>query len=590
MSIYDQFIGTVSQGISNPYGLAAVAATGKHESGYSERNAYGQWSDPAESGSPGQAGGILSWRNERLANLRRFASARGDNPNRPSPQTQGEFFLQEDPALVQRLNSAGSIDEAQSLMNNAWRFAGYNRPGGEAARRRSTAANYLSNISNGELSAGPAEYTAPVQGGSYMAGYPSTTGGLGGLGGIPMPQEERGFGRQDIGDMLQAVGMSLMSSPRNAPLQGFGQAYTGISDRRERREESQADRQAFAGVLGMAGLPQDQALAMARNPAAAAAALGIMKDRRTEQMNLANANKTIAWLDTVDPEMAEFARSNPSMVGEAAKEAIRRQRDGSDQYRMLAPEEAQQYGLDPTKAYQVGPDNRITSVGGSGQTINVNTGNSNKFREKSDEAAATRINDIITEGNSAPQLLGDIQQLASLGGTIGTGKEAQVKAFLGPYAEAAGISIDGLGEMQAFDAIVSRVAPQMRPAGSGATSDFDARQFLKSLPSLGNTPGGNQIITDTFQAVQQNKMQAAEIASLSMRTPEEGGISWQEAEQRIRALPNPYERYQEFVKQREQNNNRSPDDLPKPSSKAEYDALPPGAIFLDPQGKQRRKP
>lgn len=423
-----------------------------------------------------------------------------------------------------------------------------------------------------------------------MAGYPSTTGGLGGLGGIPMPQEERGFGRQDIGDMLQAVGMSLMSSPRNAPLQGFGQAYTGISDRRERREESQADRQAFAGVLGMAGLPQDQALAMARNPAAAAAALGIMKDRRTEQMNLANANKTIAWLDTVDPEMAEFARSNPSMVGEAAKEAIRRQRDGSDQYRMLAPEEAQQYGLDPTKAYQVGPDNRITSVGGSGQTINVNTGNSNKFREKSDEAAATRINDIITEGNSAPQLLGDIQQLASLGGTIGTGKEAQVKAFLGPYAEAAGISIDGLGEMQAFDAIVSRVAPQMRPAGSGATSDFDARQFLKSLPSLGNTPGGNQIITDTFQAVQQNKMQAAEIASLSMRTPEEGGISWQEAEQRIRALPNPYERYQEFVKQREQNNNRSPDDLPKPSSKAEYDALPPGAIFLDPQGKQRRKP
>ena len=67
-SIYDQFIGTVGQGVTNPYGLAAVAATGKHESGYSERNAYGQWSDPAESGSPGQAGGILSWRNERLAN------------------------------------------------------------------------------------------------------------------------------------------------------------------------------------------------------------------------------------------------------------------------------------------------------------------------------------------------------------------------------------------------------------------------------------------------------------------------------------------------------------------------------------------
>lgn len=60
--IYGSFIGTVKQGITNPYGLAAVAATGQRKSGYSAGNAYRQWSDPSESGQAGQAGGIMSWR------------------------------------------------------------------------------------------------------------------------------------------------------------------------------------------------------------------------------------------------------------------------------------------------------------------------------------------------------------------------------------------------------------------------------------------------------------------------------------------------------------------------------------------------
>jgi len=44
-------------------------------------------------------------------------------------------------------------------------------------------------------------------------------------------------------------------------------------------------------------------------------------------------------------------------------------------YRMMTPDEvAQVPQLDPQRAYQVGPDGKITAVGGSGQTINVNAG------------------------------------------------------------------------------------------------------------------------------------------------------------------------------------------------------------------------
>lgn len=132
---YKPFIETVrAGGLTNPYGLAAVAATGRAESGWSSANANRTWSDPSESGQAGTAGGILSWRGPRYQAL----AATGDM----SPEGQARFFLQENPQLIQALNSAKSPEEAADIMANAWRFAGYNRSGGEAARRKALARNY----------------------------------------------------------------------------------------------------------------------------------------------------------------------------------------------------------------------------------------------------------------------------------------------------------------------------------------------------------------------------------------------------------------------------------------------------------------
>lgn len=144
-NVYDDFIGGVkSAGLTNPYGLAAVAATGQAESGWSPQNANRSWSDPSQSGQAGTAGGVMSWRNERLNNLHNFARQRGEEPGNISPATQAAFFVQEDPKLIQALNSAQSPEEAQRLMNNAWKFAGYDQPGGETARRMGLASSYVS--------------------------------------------------------------------------------------------------------------------------------------------------------------------------------------------------------------------------------------------------------------------------------------------------------------------------------------------------------------------------------------------------------------------------------------------------------------
>lgn len=143
--VENRFIGGVKQaGLTNPIGLGAVAAYGRAESGFSPRNANRVWNDPSESGQAGQAGGIMSWRADRLKNLYGFAQQRGEQPGNITPETQAAFLAQEDPTLIPKLQAAKSPEEANGIMAQAWRFAGYDRPGGENARRLAMTQSYAS--------------------------------------------------------------------------------------------------------------------------------------------------------------------------------------------------------------------------------------------------------------------------------------------------------------------------------------------------------------------------------------------------------------------------------------------------------------
>lgn len=158
-----------SGGVTNPFGLAALASTGKHESGFSQKNLDRSWSDPSESGHAGTSGGLFSFRNERLTALRAFAQANGESGN-GSPATQAKFFLQEDPTMVGKLNGAKSVEEAMSIMNGNIAFAGYNREGGEAGRRLQTARTMLPSMQ--ELTGKP---PTPLDAAASAAATPPST-------------------------------------------------------------------------------------------------------------------------------------------------------------------------------------------------------------------------------------------------------------------------------------------------------------------------------------------------------------------------------------------------------------------------------
>lgn len=213
-------------GVTNPYALAAIAATGKRESGFSPQNATGTWSDPSQSGQAGTAGGIMSWRGDRLSALQQFAQQRGDDPRAPSPETQGAFLISEDPSLIQKLQAAQSPQEAQQLMNNAWKFAGYNQQGGETAARMALAQEYAPQFGGGAPSQVALESmavgqtmpagTAPQQVADASGGMPAIpTADPASL--LPPPEVMRSlFKSKDIRQLAIGLAQSAMELRANA--------------------------------------------------------------------------------------------------------------------------------------------------------------------------------------------------------------------------------------------------------------------------------------------------------------------------------------------------------------------------------------
>jgi hypothetical protein len=208
-----------------------------------------------------------------------------------------------------------------------------------------------------------------------------------------------------------------------------------------------------------------------------------------------------------------------------------------ERYRALVdPAERAQHGIpaDDKRPYQLGPSGKLINPPAETR-IAIDQRTESKFREKAGGLTAERFNDYVKSGDEARGMVADLDSLREIGSRVTTGKTAEIKAALGPYAEALGVKIDQLGDLQAYNAITAKMAPRMRVPGSGATSDFEMRQYLEALPTLGKTPEGNEIIANTNQSLLLHRQKVAEIASRAMAEE----ITPRDAEKMIRELPDP---------------------------------------------------
>src|SRR5690606_30059218 len=82
-------------------------------------------------------------------------------------------------------------------------------------------------------------------------------------------------------------------------------------------------------------------------------------------------------------------------------------------YRQVYGEQAAAMGLDPSKAYNIGPDGKIAPIGEGGVTVNNNLGE-DKFGSEFAKLDASALNTVSTAGLAAQRNLGRINQLDEL--------------------------------------------------------------------------------------------------------------------------------------------------------------------------------
>lgn len=259
--------------------------------------------------------------------------------------------------------------------------------------------------------------------------------------------------------------------------------------------------------------------------------------------------------------------------------------------RPLTEQERTQFGLGADQgAYYDTKLGRPVAVGTAKTNVSIDQRGETEFAKEAGKSQAKRFNELVDAGQKAQANMADLQSLAELGGKIGTGKQAETLAAIGPYAQSLGIDIANLGEMQAYNAIIARIAPTLRVAGSGATSDFEMRKFLEALPSLGKTPQGNAIIGRTMAAIQSRQIRAAEIASRAMA----GELKPAEAEKQLRELADPLQLWKKADPASKGALAEKPaetqGELPTAATPQDAMKLPKGTRFRDPQGNIRVVP
>jgi hypothetical protein len=249
--------------------------------------------------------------------------------------------------------------------------------------------------------------------------------------------------------------------------------------------------------------------------------LGMATDQR---------NRTAEWLRT-QPNGEKFAAAiEAGMPANQVYQAYMASAQQPETYKPMTGKQInEQFGtsLPEDKLFNISPKGQITQVGGGGVTIEGDKG-VDEFAKQD----AKTLSDTFTAGTTAKSNLNKINRLSSLLANVETGSMASLKSTMGNF----GIETEGLGDIQAAEALINAMVPAQRPAGSGPMSDADLDLFKRSLPRLINQPYGNQIIIQTLRGIAEYDAMGADI----VQQYREGKISKPEAFQQLMNRPDPF--------------------------------------------------
>jgi hypothetical protein len=304
-----------------------------------------------------------------------------------------------------------------------------------------------------------------------------------------------------------------------------------LGDRARQEQERQRQAEALKNPLLTSGM----------KPAYAAALETLSPEQRAAQLAQAQSPMTAAQLDASRTSTALHGQQLQTARATAPYEIdMKRLQAQSAQREFDTPKDNLQKLKEDEALYRVNPrTGQAERVVGS----DPNSVNAPEFRKASAKNLAETYQGYLAEGQKAVTSSADLQRLNELSDVVGSGKLGQWAPTVGPWLQSVGVDIRGLPEAQAFQAIANKMAPTMRPTGSGATSDRDMSIYMQSIPQLSQTPQGRKLVIQQFQAFNEYNRQRGAIASAVMS----GKMQPAEGEQRIQQLPDPFQNFKSMI-------------------------------------------
>ncbi len=252
----------------------------------------------------------------------------------------------------------------------------------------------------------------------------------------------------------------------------------------KRKQERQA---AFEKAMQGATTMQPQNIPMATGPGsqldllsrpefggdmAAAETVGALKANLPTEKTV-DFNKLVQAISIIDPV-------------EAAK--LMQPKEGKEKFTVMTTQQKQEFGLPVDKSFQIGSSGKIDEISKGPlavASIDARTKDTSKIRSKAVEGYYERA-------GSARQMAIASSTVADILENSGGGKAVQVGTDL---SRALGLGDKGtIAAADAAAALVTQTAVKVRPEGSGSTSNIEFEAFIKSVPSLSNSPQGRRFM------------------------------------------------------------------------------------------------
>lgn len=200
-------------------------------------------------------------------------------------------------------------------------------------------------------------------------------------------------------------------------------------------------------------------------------------------------------------------------------------------YRPATDQERAQYGIAPGMPLYFGPDGKPASLGP--QTSVSIQGGESQFDKTVGEGQGKMFLGLAEDGPQAKADLGNIANLRKAIATLPGGFLGGAQAIANQYGIKLG---ENAGNLEYANAILSKLTPAQRQGMPGAASDRDVQMFRDALPKLSNTPEGNALIMDTMEALAQQRLEQARIATLVTTNQ----MNRQDGMKQLQSLPDPF--------------------------------------------------